>query len=404
VKLRIWLPLLLVAAAAAGIFQLFHWRRQPPEIPFAFATRETITSSVPTNGKVEPVEWATARAEKAGLVDQILIQRGQRVKRDQPLVRLEASEARADLVAAQSRITQAKAELEVLERGGRATELADIASALDRARLDLQNAQRDYDALTRLQTKQAATPAEVRAAKEAVDRAHLQISALEQKRASLVAASDRSAAEARLRDAEAAAQLAETRLDMSVVRSPLEGVVYQFDLKPGAYLNPGDLVATIGRLDRVHVNVFVDEPDLGRVAQGMPVVITWDALPGRKWTGTVDRMPAQIVAMGARQVGEVVCAIGNPDMDLLPGTNVNVEILSDSAENAITIPKEAIRRESNRDGVFVLAGDHVEWRPITMGVNNTTRTQVKELKEGDSVALPTDRVLRDQMKIQPIYP
>ena len=43
--------------------------------------------------------------------------------------------------------------------------------------------------------------------------------------------------------------------------------MYQFDLKPGAYLNAGDMVATIGRLDRVRVKVYVDEPDLGRVTQ-----------------------------------------------------------------------------------------------------------------------------------------
>ena len=91
----------------------------------------------------------------------------------------------------------------------------------------------------------------------------------------------------------------------SVVRAPIAGTVYQFDLKPGAYLNAGDLVASIGQLDRVRVKVFVDEPDLGRVKRGMPVGITWDAMPGRQWKGVVDKTPTQIVALGTRQVGEV---------------------------------------------------------------------------------------------------
>src|SRR5262249_51259050 len=147
------------------------------------------------------------------------------------------------------------------------------------------NAQREYETQVRLESRQAATRADVIAAKERVDRAQLQIQALTAKRESLVANSDRTAAQARLDDARAAANLAETRIRMSVVRAPIEGVVYQFDLKRGAYLNAGDSVASIGRLDRVHVNVFVDEPDLGRVRRGMPVSITWDALPGRTWTG-----------------------------------------------------------------------------------------------------------------------
>src|ERR1700681_334359 len=102
------------------------------------------------------------------------------------------------------------------------------------------------------------------------------------RRAALLGSSDRTPAEARLQDAQAAAHLAESRIQMSAVKAPVSGTIYQFDLKQGAFLNAGDAVANIGLLDRVDVTVFVDEPDLGRVAKGMPVTITWDALSGRK--------------------------------------------------------------------------------------------------------------------------
>ena len=118
---------------------------------------------------------------------------------------------------------------------------------------------------------------------------------------------------ARLHDAESAVTLAEERIRKSVVRAPISGTIYQFDLKPGAYLNAGDLVASIGQLDRVRVKVFVDEPDLGRVTPGKPVAITWDALPGRQWKGAVDKRPTQIVPLGTRQVGDVLCVIDNPN-------------------------------------------------------------------------------------------
>jgi len=139
-------------------------------------------------------------------------------------------------------------------------------------------------------------------------------------------------------------------------------------------------------------------------AKGMPASITWDALPGRVWKGTVDRTASQIVALGSRQVGEVACLIENPDMDLLPGTNVNVEIRSHTVENAVTIPKEAVRRESGQTGVFSLNGDRLAWRKITQGVNNTTRVQVSELGEGDAVALPSERTLKQGMQVQPVFP
>jgi HlyD family secretion protein len=403
VRPRVILSLLALIGVTALVWSLINWRNQPPEIPFTKVARESIVSSVSTNGKVEPSEWAAARAERSGPVGAILIERGKRVAQDAPLVEIDASDAKADLASAQSRIEQARAEIAVLEKGGRATDLADISSGIEKAKLELETALKDLEILTRLQAKQAATKLEVSAAKQRVDSAQLQIRSLEQKRTALVAGPDKSAALARLHDAESAAKLADQRIKQSVVRAPISGVVYQFDLKRGAYLNAGDNVASIGKLERVRVNVYVDEPDLGRVTRGLPVSITWDAIPGRTWKGVVDKTPTQIETLGSRQVGQVICVIENPDRDLLPGTNVTAEIRAESVHNALTIPREAIRRELGQAGVFVLSGDRVIWKKITMGIGNTTRAQVEGVNESDSIALPTEKPLKEGMIVKPVY-
>jgi HlyD family secretion protein len=205
-----------------------------------------------------------------------------------------------------------------------------------------------------------------------------------------------------LKEAEVQRDAARLRIQKSVVRAPIGGVVYQFDLKPGAYLNPGDTVALIGTLSPVHVKLFVDEPDLGRVKRGMPVTITWDAATGREWMGTIDRLPTQIIALETRQVGEVICILPNPESELIPNTNVNAVIRSATVKDAITIPKEAISRRDGNDGVYVLEGDKLAWRAITQGISNVTRTQVNELKEGDQVALPGGLDLQDGMVVRPV--
>jgi len=398
---RVWLTLIVLAVAGVGLWRLEVQRGRPPQVTLARATRESISSLVSTNGKVEPVESGVARAERSGAVKKILVQRGQHVEAGQALMELDASDAQAELKTAEAQQAAIRAEMQTLSQGGRAADRAVIDTGLDKARLELKIAQDNHSSAVRLRDKKAGTEIEVRTAQEAVDRAQAQIHALQEQRSALVTPADHSGAEARLDEAKTAAQLAEARIRMSVVTAPISGTVYQFDLKPGAYLNAGDLVASIGRLDHVHVKVYVDEPDLGRVMKGMPVTITWDALPGRQWKGTVDRTPTEIVTMGARQVGEVVCNIDNPDMDLLPGTNVNAVILSETVENAITIPKEAVFRQQGQTGVYLLEGDHLRWRPITQGVNNTTRTQVKELKDGDAVALPSDKPFKDGMAVDP---
>ena len=66
------------------------------------------------------------------------------------------------------------------------------------------------------------------------------------------------------------------------------------------------------------------------------------------------------------------------------------------------VAKEAVHREQGKTGVYVLEGDHIRWRTITQGVNNTTRTQVKELKDGDVVALPSEKPFKDGMLVEPV--
>jgi HlyD family secretion protein len=398
--------LLLVLIPFAGIVTWLLLRgSDPPEVAFAEPSRETLVSTLNTNGKVEPVEWAAVRAEMQGPVAEVHVQRGQMVQKGQLLLTLGASDAQAELVRAQSRVNQARAELETLSGGGRAVETAEIESGIAKTMAELETARRELETVRRLADKKAATTAELNAAREAVQRLELQIRSLERKRASLVTEPDRKVAQARLQEAQSAAAAAVKRVASTQVRSPMTGVLYAFDIRPGAYLNAGDEVARVGRLDQLRVVVYVDEPELGRVEKAMPVTISWDALPGREWKGKVESVPLQVVTLGTRQVGEVICTIENPDLTLIPGTNVNAEIRSKVVPNALTIPKEALRREGDSTGVLKLQGEKVVWQKVRTGVANVTRIQVVEgLSEGDRVALPVDAPLKSGDEVRPVAP
>ena len=143
--------------------------------------------------------------------------------------------------------------------------MADLNDSITSAQAALNVAQRNYEATQRLAEKQAATKLQLQDSKDAVDRAALHLAALKNQKTTLVTSSDRSVAEAKLRDAESAVALARHKLNISTVCAPITGTLYQFDLKVGAYLQPGDLAGLVGKLDQVKVTVYVDEPDLGRV-------------------------------------------------------------------------------------------------------------------------------------------
>jgi hydrogenase maturation factor len=125
------------------------------------------------------------------------------------------------------------------------------------------------------------------------------------------------------------------------------------------------------------------------------VTITWDALPGRQWHGQVDKKPVAIQALGSRQVGEVVCSIENEGRALIPGANVNAEIRTAVVDQAMVIPKETLRHDSQGDYVFVLQGGAVERRAVKKGASSLTIVQVLDgLSDTDAVALPSDTPLK----------
>lgn len=408
---KLW-PVLLVVVLLLILWWLVDRRESIPAVHFAEVKREKIASTIPTNGKVEPLQFAAARAEIAGVVQKVAVERGDEVKAGQTLVVLDNATERAAYDSALAQLQQAKANAAIVEQGGKAAELSQSQSDLKTAQLALQEAQRNLASTQRLYKQKAATQQEVLSAQDSVQRARLKVEAVQRQRKTLVSAEDRRVSEAKLNDARAAVELAQHRLQLTTITAPMAGTVYQFgssedaashsDLKLGAYLNLGELVAMIGDLDKVRVRVYVDEPELGRVALNLPVEITWQARPGRKWSGRVTQMPTEIVPLQTRQVGVVTCIIDNPGHELLPGTNVDVVIISSVVNNAISIPKQALQSTAEQSGVFKLvAGDRLHWQPVTTGVSNVTNIEIKSgLRPGDRVALPSDVALTNGMRVK----
>ncbi len=393
----VWILVLVVILISALVLR----KQEPPQVAFARVVRGTIVSNLPTNGKVEPVEWESVRAETAGLISSVPVREGQKVSAGAIIARLSQPGAAQELAGASARAAQSRSALETLHHGGQSEQMAELDAGIAKARFDREVADRDFHTLSRLVEKQAATSFEVLSAKQRLDAADLAIKTLTLRRQALVSPNDIAGGRARLAEAEADRQSAEVKLGTGIVVSRIPGTVYSLPARPGNYVNAGDLLANIGNLDQLRVKVFVDEPELGRIKVGLPVRITWDGLPTRVWEGAIERMPTEIVSLGSRQVGEVWATIANQQHDLVPGTTVNAEVRTDVAQNALLVPKTALRRDRGPVGVYVRRDGRLAWQAIATGTSDVSNTAVtKGLKEGELVMLPTDLPVKEGDRVR----
>lgn len=385
---RIWISALVIIAVLA-IVAAFTLRSRAVAIRFATVTRQNITSSISTNGKIEPVRNFEAHAPVQASVKKLFVTEGEHVKPGQLLVQLDDTQALSDEARAAAQEKAAQAELNAIRAGGTHEEVFTTENQLAAAQSELQAAQRNLDTMKQLAQTGAASPAEVQQAQQRLSAAQSQVKLLQQKSgSSRYASSDVQRAEAQLAQAKAALAASQDTISKLNIRAPFAGEAYFMPLKVGSFVNAGDMLVEVADLSHVFVRAFVDEPDIGKLAVGQPVTVTWDALPGRSWQGKVTQIPTTVTARGSRSVGEVLCDITNSDRKLLPNINVSVLIVTASHDNVLSVPREAIHQEGGTRYVLEVVNGMLVRRDVQTSIANLTDIEVTHgLSDGAKVAL-----------------
>lgn len=387
------------------VFLLLGWRRSTARVAVVDVLRENLSSAVSTNGKVEPVSPLTFRARYPTFVMHVSAVEGQQVKRGQELFTLDDTEIQADLAQARADLATQQEALKVARAGGVAGQAARAAADLQKAQASRDQLKRDNETLTKLLAEKAATleeldqnrlqliqaEADVRSAdkvKQTLDQQAL----LDQSRVSLLVDHARET----VRDLEEKAQSAHGI-------ATVDGTLYSLPIHQGDFVKAGDLLAEMADLHKVRIRAFVDEPDLGQVAVGQNVETLWDAHPDRVWNGQTEVLPKQVVTRGTRNVGELLCSVTNDRLDLLPNTTVDVRIQVTERTGTLVVPRGAIFIEGDKRYVYRVVNDRIYRQMIKVGIANPTKIEVLSgLHEGDSVALPGEVSLKENLRIIPV--
>jgi HlyD family secretion protein len=306
------------------------------------------------------------------------------------------AQVKSDLINAQTAARYANA-------GGPPAELAQLEGDVSLARADVASAQKMQKTLAELLARQAATQSDVDKNATDLEKAQARLKSLEQRQDAMKqqAATDGERAQLHVAQDQDQVNSLEEKLRSATVTSPVDGTLYSLPVHLNDYVKVGDELAEMADLSHVRVRAFVDEPDMGMLEPGQTVQVSWDALPGRTWTGKTEEVPKQVKPHGMRSVAELLCSVGNSKLELLPNTNVDVHILVHESKNALVVPRGAVRDENGQRFVYVFDGEHVRRRNVTLGVSNASNYEVVAgLSEGDRVAVPQDRVLRDGMNVR----
>jgi HlyD family secretion protein len=384
-KRRTWLAVGVVAALA--LIPLFRGPA-PLKIRTTTVERGNIRSLISTNGKVEPIQNFEAHSPVATTVKRLLVKEGDHVRKGQLLLQLDDDDLRSQAARAQAQMKAAQADQANLTTGGTHEEVISLDAQLSNARGALKNAERNLDALRRLQQQGAASAGEVQQAEEALQRAQTDASLLEQKQKDRYSKPEVAKVQAQGAEAQAAYEAAEDALRKSSIRAPFDGMVYTLPVKQGAYVQTGDLLLQEGDLSKMLVRSFVDEPEIGRLATGQKIEVTWDALPGRIWNGSVSSIPSTVKLRGARNVGEVTCSVDNHDLRLLPNVNVGVTIITAEQSGVLTLPREAVRMDDTKPYVYQVVKGELKRRDVEVSLQNLTQVEITSgLAEHAQVAL-----------------
>lgn len=339
-------------------------------------TALTVSGYVVAHHKIE------VGSKVMGRVQWIGVEKGDKVKKGQVLVRLEDSEFRAQVGQARANLAAAEARLDQLRAGSRPQEKLRDRAAVIQAEANLKNAQAEYLRTERLHNAGVASKADVDRVTAQRDTAQALLEAARQ--SSILTdvgprVEEIRAAEAQVRQMKAALDYAQTQFESTEIRAPVSGTVLQRIVEIGEMVTPSAFgesgartsVVALADLNDLQIEIDISQTDFARLKMGQRAEIIPESFPDLRYSGFIAEIAPE--ANRAKATVQVKVKVENPDEQLRPEMNARVNFLADAgSENAqsanqVMVPKAAVVRKDAGTFVFVIKGNRAEMRTIRLG-------------------------------------
>ncbi len=353
-----------------------------------------------------------------GRVKWIGVEKGDKVKEGQVLVRLEDDEFRAQYEQAQGAANNARAYLQELQNGSRPEEIQQAQHNLDEARATLVN-----DKITLDRTRGLVTEGVL--SKQALDDATAKFESDQQRVNSLdkgfqlakIGPRQEEIARARgaLEQAQGQADYAKSLLDATVIRAPVTGTILERAAEKGELVTSGfastaeggpqGLVVSLADLNDLQVELDIAQDDFSRLGPKQKGVVTTDAYPDRKYDGVIAEISPQ--ANRAKATVQVKVQILTPDAYLRPDMNATVKFLADENQHAsssqpqgVFVPTPAIHDRDGKKFLFLAFEGKAVAREVKIVSQRSGGVLVQGLNGGEDVITAAPQDLKDGEKIK----
>ncbi len=351
------------------------------DVEVAQAQRRDIATYLTLDGQVAPLQDSTLSFQQSGPITAIYVNQGDRVSAGELLAKIDDSNLRAQLSAAEAQIAQSSAQAQSSALNVPITQ-ANTSQAVASAKAALANAKLTYDQDAQLYKQGYVSQSQMEQARSQYVAAQSAYqTALSNQGTTGVQSSQAQAARQAVNAARAQANILRTQIGQTALYSPFEGVVTARLADPGAMATPGTPVLRVSQVNAVWVNVNVPDDDLSYVHAGTRVTFTSSQLGARTFTGsinTVNAVPTQGTLSYQARIRQP-----NPDASLRGGMLVSVTVQKEHHKNVIVVPRQAVAQTDQGANVFIVTGHSngsaqgkAQEVPVQLGVQTDTLSEV----------------------------
>ena len=390
--------------------------------------RKTLTLMTTQPARVEALEQTPIYSKLAAYVAEVLVDYGDKVEKDQPLIKLFGPELDAELMQKRALLEQSRSELLQAEAGAKAAEaavgtarakVAQAEAGTARSQADIERWRSEFGRIEQLsasgavnrqlvdetQQKLRSSDAALKEALAAIDAA--KAGAGQSLAEAAKATADVEAAKARVRVAEANLAHIEATRSYLVLKAPYAGVVTQRRVDPGHFVQPAGASASplvvIARVDKMRVFAAVPELEAAYVDLGDPATIEVQSLRGAEFKGQVTR--TGFALDNSSRSLETIIDIDNPAGALRPGLYATAKITLQVRKDALTLPSAAVVRQGNEAFCYKLLGGKATRTPIQLGIKVGDDWEIaKGLADADTVILNKAASLKDGQPVEVLKP